>query len=277
MATIQPSPVRNIGSRIVATWDFSAAATALVRGWSSPSLADPTGATFTINKNGAGATTITMGADTTAADIVTRINGFVSGVASASGNRVDIAASTSIVIAGVNSALFTKIGIPNVTRDRGVTAGTSIQLPIDIGGAETENVSSPIAVPVGANRVSLWVKLTAVASNAVGGDFAVAWGNGVEGETHAGIIDLPYQAVLSGTVVNSATDALLGAQKAYNGIVQQVGSSASAVVTRMYEITVPPGATKLYVIAHKARSEDTTLPPPFTPPTMSAAVYFGAR
>jgi hypothetical protein len=277
------STFSNIGALVAVTWDISANASAIVRGWSGAAFGTVAGGeTFDIDLDGAGATTVTLTASETSATAVRdKINGTagLSGVASVSDGAILLSAATSLVVSGVTAALFAKIGIPNLTRDRGETAATSIQMPIAYSGAEVELVSSPVTVPSTANRAAVWVALTAASGsgNEVGGDFALAWGNGTDGETIASIVSVPWQAVLSGTVANESTDSSIGYQKAYSGSVQHIGAAAGLTIPRCYEVTVPPGATKLFLVSLSGRSEDAMAALPYTPPTLSANVAFGAR
>jgi hypothetical protein len=274
---------KNVGALTRVYWDISANAAAVIRGWSGAAFATVGGGeTFAINKDGAGATTVTLTASETSNTAVRdKINGTsgLSGVASVSDGALLLSAATSLVVSGVDSALFAKIGIPNLSRDRTQVAATSIQMPIAYSGAEVELVSTPVDVPSGANRAALWIALAAASGsgNEVGGDFALAWGNGLDGETVDSIVSVPWQAVLSGTVANGSTDSSIGYQKAYSGAVQHVGAAAGLTIPRCYEVTVPPGATKLFLVALSARSEDTMASPPYTPPTLSANIAFGAR
>ncbi len=267
---------KNIGSVTRVYWDISTAPSALVRGWDGGSFADPTGETFSINKNGLGAVLVTMGADLDAAAVRTRINGFVAGVAVGSGNRIDIAATNSIAITGMSDSLFAKIGIPEMARNRADIAAVSIQAPIALEGPEIEVASTAIAVPAGANRVTVWGK-SAAPTAPVGIDLAVAWGNGLDGASFTNVFALPLQAVLSGTVTGGDADFPLGSQKAYTGILQQIGSGDGLEITRVYELTVPSWATTMRLVVLTAHSEDTGADPPTSPPTFSATVGFGAR
>lgn len=268
-----------IGSTVRAYWDQSAAAAAVIQGYVG-TFTDPSGSTFDITLGAGSPITVTPQAgDTSASAIVSRINGTsgLSGVASVSNGAVKVAHATKIVVSGVGNTLFQKIGIPNMTRDRSITNGTSIQMPVEIAGTELELVSKPITVPAGANRVSIVAGLTPNGSDVIGGEFAIGWANGIDGETISALTDVPFVADLASTVANRSTDNPFGQRLGYIGTVQLVGGSVAS--RRLLDLPVPPGATKLYLVPLVARSQSDVSTPPRsrTPPSFSATVAFASR
>lgn len=268
-----------IGSTVRAYWDQSAAAEAVIQGYVG-TFADPSGSTFDITLGAGSPITVTMqNTDTSASAIVSRINGTagLSGVAAVVNGAVALTHATKIVVSGVGNTLFPKIGIPNMTRDRSITNGTSIQMPVELSGGERELVSKPIMVPAGANRVSITAGLTPNGSDNIGGEFAIGWANGIDGETITALTDVPFVTDLASTVANRSTDDSLGQRLAYVSTVQLVGGRAAS--RRVLDLRVPPGATKLYLVPLVSRSQSDLSTPPRsrTPPSFSATVAFASR
>lgn len=268
-----------IGSTVRAYWDQSAAAAAVIQGYVG-TFAAPAGETFDITLGSGSPITVTPAVtDTSATLIAAAINGTggLSGVASVVNGAVALTHADKIVVSNMGSALFQKIGIPNMTRDRSITNGTSIQMPVEVAGTELELVSKPITVPSGANRVSIVAGLTPNGSDVIGGEFAIGWANGLDGESISSLADVPFVADLADSVTNRSTDNAYGQRLAYVGTVQLVGGRVSS--RRLLDLPVPPGATKLYIVPLAARSQSDVSTPPRsrTPPSFSATVAFASR
>ncbi len=262
---------RNIGALGDVSWDHSVGPGA-IRGWGSAAFNTVAGGeTFTVTEDGVSAVITLANTDITPTLVCAKINaGTGLGTPCAVDGTQLILTGYSIAVSGVSAALFAKIGLPNMSRDKDLTAETSIQPTINTFGDEGDQISNSISVPAGANRVSLWVGLDTDEDyeNGAGVIFTLAWGNGTDG--------VAYDAVFA-----SSIQAVIGAQdeiptrRASPDLITQTGMVQGFRTVRLHEATVPAGVTSLYLVLIGCTEEDAG--PVFTPPTVNARYRFGSR
>jgi hypothetical protein len=279
MTAISRSLIRDVGSLTQVTWpgDPSALGYARIRSYSGATFSGiGVGNTFSINRNGAGATLITpAGTEASIADMVTTINTAMGAtVAYSSGGRLELRGSTSIAVTGASAATFAKIGLPNSTRTTTATQ-TSIAAPPDVDANEMELLSNAITVPAGCNCVVLDIGLTSAASMQGGLLLLPLFATSAVGSSPATMIDGVIATLPEGSLVVD-TDDLFGKQKLRAGELTFASSLDGGTVWRSVVLEVPPHRTALRLGLAGSFIESTSVPPA-TPPTVQAYVGFGVR
>ena len=177
---------------------------------------------------------------------------------------------------GGAAAAFAVIGLP--IEDRDVGAGAVASMRVD-PSPNAQQISDPVAVPSGANFLTLWIKPTAGSSTAFESQFAVAFDDGTEGvpvpaaDAVAPLLDLAVPPLVHARASAAAMD-----RKVDIDIFRLVGIQTGAFLLWMpLEYQIPAGATTVRVVALSTEGTSGAACPTPDTPSIEATLSFAAR
>lgn len=194
---------------------------------------------------------------------------------------VKVVLEPTLGTASAKRANFEAIGLPD-NLERIVTNPFTTSKQTDVGlslALSNHCISEPIAVPDGANVVTLWPGGTTLdaspSQKLTMPGLTLLWSNGVEGDMPAGYKSFLFAGANMGVEQRAFANNLIQSQTALNVILLQNPTPGVATRLGAVTVTVPAGATSLRVsyAAAWASLSDT----PMTPPLLECAVTFASR
>lgn len=275
---------KNLGARTVVTWSEAGPSGLATLDCLPLNYAGIVGGeSITMARDGGPATAVNfLAGDVNRNLIVNRINatfpGFAMNAPDGAGIRLQ---ADSLSVTSSTQANFNKLGIPIMARDK--TQLTRDYILLDGNGDcfdRIDRISNPIAIPDGANELTLWSKYFVDAAGFVSANplITLGWGNGTEGVgPFTSLVQVPSDSIEIvppyDSVVETDPSRLIDVG---TSVRVMVGAVLDNTLYKTLRMKIPAGATTFYVVGAKVLQGDSATYP-IKSPKFQAAVTFGAR